>query len=136
MWLSLTHCPQLGQRPQLGTWPTTQACALTGNRTGDPLVFRPALSPLCHTSQDNSVVLSHPVCSYLLWQHQLSTRICLLLFYCQFSIVWRFHILFIHSSVNVHWGCFKLLALMYNASLNFVFKLLCGEILQFSWADT
>ena len=21
--------------PQLGTWPTTQACALTGNRTGD-----------------------------------------------------------------------------------------------------
>ena len=24
--------------PLLGTWPTTQACALTGNRTGDPLV--------------------------------------------------------------------------------------------------
>ena len=24
--------------PQPGTWPTTQACALTGNRTGDPLV--------------------------------------------------------------------------------------------------
>ena len=22
--------------PQLGTWPTTQACALTGNRTGQP----------------------------------------------------------------------------------------------------
>ena len=26
--------------PQLGTWPKTQACALTGNRTGDPLVHR------------------------------------------------------------------------------------------------
>ena len=26
--------------PQLGTWPATQACALTGNQTGDPLVFQ------------------------------------------------------------------------------------------------
>ena len=42
--LPLTH-------PQLGTWPTTQACALTGNRTSDPLVGRPALNPLNHTSQ-------------------------------------------------------------------------------------
>ena len=33
-------------------WPETQACALTGNRTGDPLVHRPALNPLNHTSQD------------------------------------------------------------------------------------
>ena len=24
--------------PLLGTWPTTQACALTGNQTSDPLV--------------------------------------------------------------------------------------------------
>ena len=37
--------------PQLGTWPTTQAWALTGNRTFNPLVRRPALSPLSHTSQ-------------------------------------------------------------------------------------
>ena len=34
-----------------GTWPTTQACALTGNQTGDLLVCRPALNPLSHTSQ-------------------------------------------------------------------------------------
>ena len=34
-----------------GTWPTTQACALTGNRTGNPLVHRLALNPLSHTSQ-------------------------------------------------------------------------------------
>ena len=33
-------------RSQLGTWPMTQACALTGNRTGDPLVHRPALNPV------------------------------------------------------------------------------------------
>ena len=37
--------------PQLGTWPTAQACALTGNQTSDPLVCRLALNPLSHTSQ-------------------------------------------------------------------------------------
>ena len=44
VWLPVT-------RPLLGTWPETQACALTGNWTGDPLVHRPALNPLSHTSQ-------------------------------------------------------------------------------------
>ena len=34
-----------------GTGPTTQACALTGNRTSDPLVCRRELSLLSHTSQ-------------------------------------------------------------------------------------
>ena len=34
VWLPLMHL-------LLGTWPTTQACALTGNRTGDPLVRSP-----------------------------------------------------------------------------------------------
>ena len=35
--------------PPLRTWPTAQACALTGNRTGDPLLHRPALNPLSYT---------------------------------------------------------------------------------------
>ena len=39
------------ERPLLGTWPTTQTCALTGNPTSDPLVCRPALNPLSHISQ-------------------------------------------------------------------------------------
>ena len=43
--------------PQLGTWPATQACALTGNRTGDPLVHKPELNPLSYTSQGSSMVL-------------------------------------------------------------------------------
>ena len=34
--------------PLLGTWPATQACALTGNGT---LLHRPALNPLSHSSQ-------------------------------------------------------------------------------------
>ena len=37
--------------PLLGTWPASQACALTGNPTGDPLVRRLALNPLSRTSQ-------------------------------------------------------------------------------------
>ena len=44
MWLPL-------KRPLLGTWPTTQACSLTGNQTSDPLVCRPKLYPLSYTSQ-------------------------------------------------------------------------------------
>ena len=43
VWLSLTYPP--------GTWPTTQSCALTGNRTSNLLVYRPMLSPLSYTSQ-------------------------------------------------------------------------------------
>ena len=42
--LPLTH-------PLLGTWPATQACALTGNQTGDLLVRRLALNPLSHASR-------------------------------------------------------------------------------------
>ena len=38
-------------RPPLGTWPTTQACALTGNLGGNCVVHRPALNPLSHTNQ-------------------------------------------------------------------------------------
>ena len=38
-------------RPQLRTWPVTQACALTGNQTSDPLVHRQVLNPLNHTCQ-------------------------------------------------------------------------------------
>ena len=48
MWLLLMH-------PQLGTWSTTQACALTGIQTSDSLVHRLALNPLSHTGQGNSI---------------------------------------------------------------------------------
>ena len=37
------------------TWPATQARALTGNQTGDPLVRRLALNPLSHTRQNTTV---------------------------------------------------------------------------------
>ena len=40
--------------PPLGTWPATQACALTGNHIGKTLVHRLVLSALSHTSQCES----------------------------------------------------------------------------------
>ena len=43
-------------RPLLGTWPATQTCALTKNRTSDPLVCRLALNPLSHTSQGSPLL--------------------------------------------------------------------------------
>ena len=36
-----------------GTWPATQACALTGNQTLNLSVYRPMLNPLNHTSKAN-----------------------------------------------------------------------------------
>ena len=55
-------------RPLLGTWPATEACALTRNPTGDPLVHRPALNPLSHTSQGMG---EH---SYLLRQTRIGSK--------------------------------------------------------------
>ena len=37
--------------PPLRTQPATQACALTGDRTGDPLIHWVAFNPLSYTSQ-------------------------------------------------------------------------------------
>ena len=46
--------------PQLGMWPETQACALTGNQTLDPMVHRPAPNPLSHTSQGKCLLFLPP----------------------------------------------------------------------------
>ena len=44
--------------PPLGTWPATQACALTENRTGDPLVHSPcSINLLSYTSQGCTLVI-------------------------------------------------------------------------------
>ena len=37
--------------PNWGPGPQPRHMSQTGNRTGDPLVFRPALNPLSHTNQ-------------------------------------------------------------------------------------
>ena len=45
------QCVVVFHMPLLETWPATQARALTGNQTSDPLVHRQELNPLSHTSQ-------------------------------------------------------------------------------------
>ena len=46
-------CGLLLVHPLLGTWPATQARALSGNRTSDLSVSRLALNSLSHTTQGN-----------------------------------------------------------------------------------
>ena len=57
MWLPLT-CPLWG------TWPATQACALTGNWTDDLLVHRLTLNPLSHTRQGSTFLYITGVFSF------------------------------------------------------------------------
>ena len=57
VWLHLAH-------PHLGTWPATQACALTGNQTCDSLVCRPVLNPLSYTSQVTNIYIFF-ICMYI-----------------------------------------------------------------------
>ena len=45
-------------QPPLGTWPATQACALTGNQTGDLSVHRLVLNTLSHMSQGSRSIKS------------------------------------------------------------------------------
>ena len=44
------QCVVASHAPPTGDLAKTQACALTGNQTSDPLVHRLALNPLNHTS--------------------------------------------------------------------------------------
>ena len=67
--------------PLLGTWPITQACTLTVNWTGDPLVHRQALNPLSHTSQDWFHL-------FLLWS----------LLFPSFYLLWDLFVVFFPSS--------------------------------------
>ena len=48
------QCVVASHAPLMGTWPASQACALTGNRTSDLLVHRPVLNSLSHTSQGSA----------------------------------------------------------------------------------
>ena len=61
--------------PPLGTWPAAQACALTGNRTGDPLVRRPMLNPLSYTSQGKFAYLNFDM-NFQISSPSISIRIC------------------------------------------------------------
>ena len=94
----------------LESWPATQTCALTGNWTSDPLVHRPAFSPLSHTSQGGSKISKACSCLGVLLvdvqlpQNYLLKRICfivLLLLLCQRLLT------MLHGSISglfFHWS--------------------------------
>ena len=77
-------CDCLSRNPSLGTWPSIQACVLTGNGTSGHLIHRPALNPLSHTSQGKKTSFREtnvgtpstyilqviPKCPYFPWQRQ------------------------------------------------------------------
>ena len=70
--------------PLLGTWPATQACALTGNQTSDRLVCRPVLNPLSHTSEGNYYCFNFPLFCFpdyvYFWQAIISLSIKFLIY--------------------------------------------------------
>ena len=80
VWLPLAH-------PLLGTWSATQACALTGNLTGDPLDQGPALNPLSHTCQGSLFNLNNGMRKVLLLTmfYILRNQVTKILFFAQGS---------------------------------------------------
>ena len=54
------------ERSLLGTWPKTKACALTGNQIRYPLVHRPELNPLSHTSQGCKPIFAPPYIHFVI----------------------------------------------------------------------
>ena len=51
-------------RPLLGIWPETQACALTGNRTSDPLLHSPCSIHWAIPARVNSFIINFPITLY------------------------------------------------------------------------
>ena len=64
--------------PLLGTWPTTQACALTWEWTSDPLLCGPALNPLtpARASFEDFLKITPYFFLVLLWFHFSFLNLC------------------------------------------------------------
>ena len=103
--------------PLLGTWPETQACALTGNQTIDPLVRGSTLNPLSHTSQGSILVYWFPCLSF----HQYHTVLIIVaLFFFRIVLAHVVTLLFhtnfritLSISTNFFFWYFKVIALNY-----------------------
>ena len=111
--------------PLLETWPTTQACALTGNWTGNPLVLRPALNHWATPAGAKFFVLfgALPECVFLpcLPNHWFSPLLhptsCLLLPVCYLSQI-RHSFFLTGPFFMVSTSFFMLLSILINIILN------------------
>lgn len=57
---------------------------------------------------------------------------CIIYSYCQIIFhAWIYHIWFIHSSVDRHFGCFHFGTIIDNAALNIDIQVLCGYLFSF-----
>ena len=81
-----------------GTWPTVQARALTGTRTGEPLARRLALNLLSHTSQGCILLFKK---SLLVFSFLPSFKTDFEFFEFFPPIVWTLDILFLFFSVVI-----------------------------------
>ena len=87
--------------PTLGTWLTTQACALIGTQTGNPWVLRLALNPLSHTSQGWRNLFLNPRCQGL---DHTSNQQSLLQALSKMCVVWKFFTRFPLPKKNLSCG--------------------------------
>ena len=78
--------------PPLGTWPATQACALTGNWTGDPLVHNPRsihwatpASAMFSFSWETALLFSIPTALGFQFLHILVNTCYFLFLFCFYS---------------------------------------------------
>ena len=105
-------------RPQPGIWPATQACALTGNQTGDLLVCGTMPNPLSHTSQ-GSLSLRPFLRSRFLQEAFLVSQTCPGMYFPFHYKPYRIH-LYVPVDVSLSHNTRKVLRQQERAVLSFV----------------
>ena len=150
---STDHLPRTC--PQLGTWTTTQACALTGHQTSSLVVCRMMPSPLSHTSQGNIHGFSPLPLTSLLFKGQLYFHsitimplgklflcICLSTQDCSFLSMYYFYTFstlereIYMECIQIHVLDFQLLKVRDHALLSLCFQILAYTCLVNIWTET
>ena len=86
--------------PPLGTWPTTQACTLTGSQTSDPLVCSPRSIHWATPARVSWQILLIPFCHVILHIHRFQGLGCIQHF-GSLNTIKCFYILYLHE-LQIH----------------------------------